>query len=370
MFRYLLLTLLIVIDMTTTAYELPKFFGKNIHWTGGSNIDWPCATTKNMYKSNGKYISKNVIATRAAIYKDEAFLTLPRYRPGVPATLAKISLKGNHYQWSISPFPSWTFQEEGNCAALQSVVDLFLDPQGILWVLDTGIVNSLENPIRKCPPKVLAINARTGKVVKTVDVSPLSNDSSRLQYIVTDYSHDGRVFIYVSDAANRAILVFDVTSGRGYRVILPKPVSLGCTRRDVLYMALIRGADGSNYLLFTYLSSTNLFSIKTLYLQTGSAYGKINDLGPKHDKIVFLGTDNRSVLYFRKEGESDIYRWDLLVYPSNESIQRVYKGNSCAFPTHVMPDFKRGRMRVLESNFPDFFQGTVGCGIDHTLKVF
>jgi hypothetical protein len=208
------------------------------------------------------------------------------------------------------------------------------------------------------------------QVVKTVDISPLINENSRLQYIVTDYSYDGRVFIYVSDAANRAILVFDVTSGRGYRVILPKAVSLGCTRRDVLYMGLIRGVDGSNYLLFTYLSSTNLFSIKTVYLQTGSAYGKINDLGPKRDKLVFLGTDNRSALYFRKEGESDIYRWDLLVYPNNESIQRVYKGSSCALPTHVVTDFKRGRMRVLESNFPDYFQGTVGCGIEHALKVF
>lgn len=51
---------------------------KNILWTGGS-FEWPCPATKNMFKNSGRYISKNVLATRAAIYKDDAFLALPRY---------------------------------------------------------------------------------------------------------------------------------------------------------------------------------------------------------------------------------------------------------------------------------------------------
>ncbi|XP_001603573.1 major royal jelly protein 1 [Nasonia vitripennis] len=346
-----------------------KCSGRNIQWTGGSNIEWPCTATKNMYKSSGKYVGKNVIATRAAIYKDDAFLALPRYRAGVPATLAKVSMKGKNCQASLSPFPCWTFQEEGNCAALQSVVDIFLDPQGILWALDTGIVNSLEEPVRKCPPKVVAINVKSGKVVKTVDISPLTSHISRLQYVVADYSSDGRVFIYVADAASRAILVFDVTSDRGYRVILPKAVTDGCTRRDVLYLSLIRRSDGTSCLLFTYLSSKNLFSIKTCHLQNGSAHGRIRNMGPKRDKVVFLGTDNGSAVFFRKEGESDVYRWNLADCTSSDNILKVYRGDSCALPTQVVSDYKRGRMRLLESNFPDYFQATVGCGVNHALKL-
>ena len=88
-----------------------------------------------------------------------------RYRPGVPITLGKLSLKGKNPESNLTPFPCWSIQEEGNCAALQSVVDLFLDPQNILWVLDSGIINSLEEPIHQCPPKVVAINVKTGKVV-------------------------------------------------------------------------------------------------------------------------------------------------------------------------------------------------------------
>ena len=206
--------------------------------------------------------------------------------------------------------------------------------------------------------------------MKTVNVSPLTTPNSRLQYIVADYSKSGRVFIYISDAANRAILVFDVMSGRGYRVILPRAVTHGCSRRDVLYLTLIRQVDNNNSVVFTYLSSNHLFSIKSKYLQNGSAHGKINDIGPKKEKVVFLGTDNGSAIFFRKEGQPDVYRWNLHDRPTDENIRRVYEGNPGALPTQVMPDYKRGRMRILESNFPDYFHGTVGCGIVHALKVF
>ncbi|XP_012284415.1 protein yellow [Orussus abietinus] len=338
-------------------------------WTGGA-FDWPCATTKSMFKNGGRYIPKNVIATRGAIFKDDAIVALPRYKPGVPATLAKVSLKcKSGSQALLSAFPCWSLQEEGSCNALQNVVDTFLDPQDVLWVLDTGVVNVLDEPVRKCPPKVVAINMKTGKLVKTVDLSGLATPASRLQYLAADYSLDGRVFVYVSDAATRSILVYDVTSGRGYRVVLPKAVTLGCSRRDVLYLALLRRPDGTSCLVFTYLCGSRIFSIKTEYLQNGSAAGKVHDLGPKPKKMVLLGTDNGSALFFRYEGQSDVYRWDATTCYSPANFQPVWKGNDCSLPTAVIPDYKRGRMRVLESNFPDFIQGTVGCGANQALSL-
>lgn len=82
----------------------------------------------------------------------------------MPATLAKVSLTDPNCHASLVPYPCWSVQEEGTCSALQNAVDIYLDPQNILWVLDTGVVNTLEEPIRQCPPKVLAFNVATGKV--------------------------------------------------------------------------------------------------------------------------------------------------------------------------------------------------------------
>ncbi|XP_066592040.1 major royal jelly protein 1 [Prorops nasuta] len=326
----------------------------------GYSLDWPCQSTKNIYESSGRYIPRNVIATRAQIYRDEAILAMPRYKPGVPFTLGVMSLKSKSCTPLINPFPCWPIQEEGNCAALQSAVDIVLDIQDILWVLDVGIVNTLEQPVRRCPPKVVGINVKTGKVVKVISLSSLTDSSSRLQYLAVDYADDGQVYVYVSDAAAGAIIVYNVTTDRGYRVVLPPAVTSGLDRNDVLYIVLVKKSCGSTVLYFTYLGSGRLFSIRAINLRTGNASGSIADVGAKQNKIVLLGNDNGCAIFFRNKGESDIYMWntDTLFRPENFLL--VQKGNECRLPTQVVPGFKR-LMWTIESNFHDYIQNTVSC---------
>lgn len=334
---------------------------ETVEWTGGPLV-WAEAATKAAYQSSGNYISKNMIATRGQIYGDHAYLAIPRYKPGVAATLVQVSLKPNPCDAVLVPFPCLLSQDEKNCQALQSVVDVFIDIQDVLWCLDIGVVNTLGCPIRRGPPKVLAFSLKTGKLLKSIDLSGLVSQTSRLQYVVVEYTVNGRPIVYVSDAATRSILVYDVIQNKGYRVVLPKAIHSGCNRRDVLYIALVRKGCGNNYLIFTYLCSKRIFSIRTDYLRTGSAAGKIVDLGPKPNKLVVLGTDLGSALLLRIEGLPEIYRWDSNTCFKPENFLVVYKSAPCYLSTQVMPDVRRQRLRVLESNFPDFIQNTVGCG--------
>lgn len=46
-------------------------------WSGGQ-FEWPCETTKLLYKNGGNFNKKNIIATRGAMYKEYAYLALPR----------------------------------------------------------------------------------------------------------------------------------------------------------------------------------------------------------------------------------------------------------------------------------------------------
>lgn len=339
-----------------------------IQWTGGQ-FDFPCPSVKSLFKSSGKFIGKNIIATRAQIVKDNVFLALPRYRHGVPATLVKTVIKPGTCQTSFVPFPCWNMQEEGNCKALQSVVDLFVDPNEILWVLDTGIVNTLETPIRRCPPKVVAMSIKTGKVLKVIPLDGLTAANSRLQYLAVDYGADGGCYVYISDAANRAIIVYNIQFDRGFRVVLPKAVSAGSRARDVLYVALVRQDCGSTVLYFTYLGSKKMFAIKTDYLRTGCADGRIMDVGLKPARIVIIGTDNGSAIFFRHEGESEVYRWDTVTPFLEANFKAVYRCPTCQLATHAIPDYKRNTMRVLQSNFPDYMQNTMGCGATQQLSV-
>lgn len=245
-----------------------------LEWTGG-HFHWPCPSTKSIFKSSGKYNSKNIIATRAQIVRDDVFLALPRYKEGVPATLAQTDFKQGECHTTLTPWPCWSMHEEGNCQALQSVVDIVVDSNEILWALDTGVVNTLETPIRKCPPKVVAFSTKTGKVLKSISLEGLVVPASRLQYLAVDYSADKRCFVYISDAASRSIISYDVQASHGYRVVLPPACSAGAPKRDVLYIALVRKTCGTTVLYLTYLGSKHMFMINTEYLRSGNAGGRI-----------------------------------------------------------------------------------------------
>lgn len=303
----------------------------------GNSLEWPCQATKNIYTSTGRYTPKHVIPTRAQIFRNEVIVAMPRYKSGVPFTLGKLSLRRGGCVSSITPFPCWSMQEEGNCEALQSVVDLFLDPQGIIWVLDPGLVNTLEQPVKRCNPKVIAMDARTGRVVKNIDLSPIVTSHSRLQYLVVDYTQSGKAFVYIADAGSRAILVYDVEANKFHRVILPGAVSAECEGSDVLYMALIRKTCGKTVLYFTYLNSSRLFSIKTEHLRLGRGSGAVVDVGskPLGLKIVLLGTDNGCSLFLRYKGQSDIYLWNTNTCFKSGNFLEVQTGGECRLSTHV-----------------------------------
>lgn len=359
---------LLIFLITQTEPLCDKDLIKPVEWIGGP-FEFSSEETKCLLESTGRYIPKNIIATRAQLFKDDAILTLPRYKPGVPITLAKVSLKQRGCDVTLQPFPSWSLQEEGNCKVLQSAVDVFVDPNDILWVLDVGVVHTLSTPLRRCPPKVLGINLKTMKVAATLDMAGLVAPGSRLQYLAVEYAPDGQAFAYVTDAATRSLLVFDVGAAKGMRVVLPQDFLVDVPKKDVLYAAIVTKGCGHTFLLFTYLSSTNLYAIRTDYLRTGSTDTRIINVGPKPKKIVMLGTDLGSAVFFRYDGEQAIYRWDSNTAFDKSNFLKVYTSPACLKSTHVFPDLKRIRMRSLESNFPDFLQDTVGCGAHQQISL-
>lgn len=328
----------------------------------GRDLAFPCESTRNIYKTTGRYVPKNVIATRMQIYRDDAYIALPRNKHGVPFTLAKFSLKSKGCNAVLVPYPCWSLQEEGNCDALQNVVDLVVDAADTLWLLDIGIVNTLEQPVLRCKPKIVGIDLKSSLVIKVINLESLVTPETRMQYMVVDYSKAGVPFAYIADGGSGVIIVVDLLSGTGFRIVLPKACLVGpeVKHRDVLYIALARKPCG-NILYFTYLSSPKLFSIKSEYLQTGQASGTVVDVGakPAFQPIVLLGTDNGAALFFRYKGESDIYIWNCDSSFKPENFLLVQKGDDCRLSTQVVAGYKK-LMWAIESNFHDYVLCTDG----------
>lgn len=131
----------------------------------GQNVEWPCTSTKNVYTDTGRYVAKNMISTRAQVWDDRAFVLTPRFRSGVPFTVSMVRLDCRDRCWPVlSPYPCWAMHEDGDPNAIQNAVDIYLDPTGILWVLDTGLVNTMEQPVRRTQPRIFAIDVKINKV--------------------------------------------------------------------------------------------------------------------------------------------------------------------------------------------------------------
>lgn len=207
--------------------------------------------------------------------------------------------------------------------------------------------------MRACP-KVFGIDFRTGKVLHKIDLTHLCSPTCRLQHIVADTSSMGRTFLYISDAESSSVFVWDVTENRGTCVSLPMLEG----RRDILYMFLIRIKHGENLLGLSYLSGSNIYCIKTSCLQEGES-GRLIDLGPKPARMVVLGTDNGSLVFFRYKNEPKIFSWDVQTPLGISNFFEIDKGSDCRLSTQVSGG-SRLLMWSLDSNFQDFVNGIAG----------
>lgn len=110
-----------------------------IEFAYGSDIERANAIYSNYY------IPQNNIISDIKAFASRLYVTLPRMRPGVPATLGwMISPSDNgRTDPEIEPFPSWEMNEVGNCSALQFVQGIAVDTDGIMWVIDSGRVDTL-----------------------------------------------------------------------------------------------------------------------------------------------------------------------------------------------------------------------------------
>ncbi|KAF4524749.1 hypothetical protein B566_EDAN013818 [Ephemera danica] len=344
----------------------------------GVNVNFPNSATRKIYETTGRYVAKNLVATRVQWLKHngEVIVAIPRYKDGCAITLAKTSIKQLKDESVVpifQPYPNWNMQEEGNCDAIQSAVDIFFDTKTHqLWVLDSGVTNSLSQTkcYNRCPPKIVVINTNTHTVTKVISLSGLVIPQSRLQHLVVETTKEGHKYVYVSDTDGYAIIVWDVKKSRGRRIVLPPEMYAerdGQTPDD-LYMALVHNVRDASILYLTYFSSSRMFSIHTEFLHRDSG-GRTTEVGVKPARMIILGVDGRSTIFFKYEGEGNVYQWNTHTAFSLQNFVLVHKNKDRLLPTHVTPSGFPNLMVGINSNFQDYLchkSGSVGP----TMSVF
>ncbi|XP_050520350.1 major royal jelly protein 1-like [Daktulosphaira vitifoliae] len=148
------------------------------------------------------YIPENNIVHRLRIWNNTLYFAVPRFRPGVPATLCQSSKVD-----VVEPYPSLGFQTVGNCFGLQNIKDIEVDHLGQLWALDVGKVNDMYQANYTCDPKLVVIDLRSNKIVRSAILpksmftiqsvlSGLTIDLKTMMAIITDLGPDPGFIAY------------------------------------------------------------------------------------------------------------------------------------------------------------------------------
>ncbi|ODM92041.1 Protein yellow [Orchesella cincta] len=188
------------------------------------DYNFPNQNIKKLLINSKQFIPENNIITGLRVYKDRVFLTVPRWREGVPSTLNYVCLNGTTDISSsplLIPYPSWEFQELGNCSSFQYVQSMEIDQFGRMWVIDAGRVNIWTEPLNLCPPKLLLIDMEMDEVIKRYEFpdSVVGHTTNFLNDIVVacrDTKED--CFAYITDTYDSRLVVYSLKNDQSWFV--------------------------------------------------------------------------------------------------------------------------------------------------------
>jgi sugar lactone lactonase YvrE len=287
-----------------------------------AHLDWlfPPAMDISGYKGAGgqEYWKGAMPAGFKVDAKGNFYLSVPRWAPGIPATLNMIVMKDG--KPLLAPFPSWAMNKEGDPSALQSVLGYEIDENQVLWVLDQGHVNGA--PSKDGSQKIVVYDLKTNILVESIKIPDeiASYTDSFLNDLVVDNKNG---FVYIADSGifsdplRGGIIVYNMKD-KSFRRVLDRHYSV----QDVpAYWFSIRGkrinadspmrtgADGialsadRKTLYWCPLSSRSLYAINTLFLRDFEAPEElieknVVDLGSKGTNTDGMAGDSKGRIWY------------------------------------------------------------------------
>ena len=291
-------------------------------------LKWPNQEFWGKSLADGSYIPENNAIAGIKMWKDQLYLTLPRWKNGVPATLVTTSKNSDQINSKLKPFPSWEMQKIKDCNAFQYVQSMEIDPMGRMWVIDTGRVATMtKKPKNLCPAKLVILDLNTGGTVLKSYIFPTEvadYKSNFLNDIVLD--HEGGGFAYITDTDKKApgLIVYSLATNSSWKVRHPtmwaedeaKEMNVNGVKMNsntnIDGIALSPSSSYDRMVYYTPLSSFNLYSISTAVLKTGlnnvnDFVRKIGRKGSQTDGMVMTST---GTLFFGLLANNSVAYWN------------------------------------------------------------
>ncbi|EEB16617.1 major royal jelly protein 4 precursor, putative [Pediculus humanus corporis] len=336
------------------------------------------------YPINGGYIPQNIVFTGTEVGWSRIFLAIPRLRLGIPATLVSIprTQPGVTTSPVVSAYPNWDFHSSSgrgvNCSGLISTYRIRADRCNRLWVLDSGVSNSIDDFTTVCPPKILIFDMSTDQLVKSVTfprevIRPASLFTNLVIDDLTGYGSCDDAFVYISDTAAPGIVVYDARKDAAWRFshpsMYPNPDYSTYTIADesftltdgIIGLALSPpSATASRVLYYQPLATDRIFSVPVSFLQAGPSTDDVpvQTIGRKSSQGVGLAVDpHDGSIYFSPIEQTAVASWQP---GTNRNQVLAYDPEILQFVSELLVAYRdNGNLWLLSTRFQKFFKRTV-----------
>lgn len=306
---------------------------------------WESESQKSLYLKSGLFIPENCAITGIKTYKNEIYVTVPRWLRGVPSTLNKIE-NINERSPLLTPFPSWNHQNISNPNGFKYIQSMEIDSKGRMWIIDVGRLNIADDPqsVINGPAKIVILDLKTLEIIKYLEISDdvAPYNSSFLNDIVLD---EERGFAYISDTSG-AIIIYDFNNNFAKRwrsVTMKNEPNVNFTIDGIDYgnKQFTTPVDGialtrtGNQLFYCALQGLHLYTIETKYLRDFSFNDyfletKIKNIGLKKSPSdgMTIGREE-DILYFGGLTTDSLYSWNITqeFSPENQKVEEQNNEN-------------------------------------------
>ncbi|XP_067616140.1 dopaminechrome tautomerase [Eurosta solidaginis] len=199
------------------------------------DFEYPTYEHRQQAIASRHFIPENNLPLGIDVYDQRIFITTPRWKDGVPASLGYLPYPPNERSPAIRPYPDWNAHsnvQQLDCSKLISVYRTSIDSCGRLWAIDSGIVNATVKLNQICAPKIVAFDLNTNKWIVRFNLpqEQIKEDSLHSN-ILTDIRNGqcDDAYVYVTDVWRFGLVVYSLAKNRSWRVtnynFSPNPIA-------------------------------------------------------------------------------------------------------------------------------------------------
>lgn len=125
---------------------------------------------------SGEFIAENAVplGLAADIRRNRIFVSIPRWKNGVPATLTSLKLNINIDAPLLDPYPSWMDHSPTSSFDCNRIISVYrmhiISECDQLWIIDSGVINATIGLRQLCPPKIIAIDLTMDRIISSYDI--------------------------------------------------------------------------------------------------------------------------------------------------------------------------------------------------------